>query len=330
MVAHLEFDRVRETEVPAGPDAMAAATAELLVHRGVLEQAALDRARHVAQESGKRLDAALVQLGLVKERVVAETQAELLGVPLVTAERFPPKPLFADRLKAKFLRKANAVPLAIEGDRLLVAMADPFDEFTLQAVAAAVGRPVAIAVAVPLEVEEALDQLYPELDPAEQEALAQEMGDGDEEDAERLKDLASEAPVIRLVNQIISRAVETQASDIHFEPFADKLRLRYRYDGILHEAESPPRRLGAAVVSRIKIMARLDIAERRLPQDGRLQLAVRGQDIDLRVSTVPSLYGETVVLRVLDRNAVEFDFAKLGMPAVVVERLRCALELPNG
>src|ERR1700735_3787341 len=268
MVANLEFDHGpeidRALEVPAGADAMAAAVADLLVERGILDTAALDRARHVALESGKRLDAILVQLGLVKERVLAETQAALLGVPVITAESFPQKPLFADRLKAKFLRKANAVPLSIEGDRLLVAMADPFDEFTREAIAAAVGRPVSIAVAVPLEVEEALDRLYPELDPAQQDALAQEMGDGDEEDAELLKDLASEAPVIRLVNQIISRAVETQASDIHFEPFADKFRLRYRYDGILHEAESPPRRLTAAIVSRIKIMARLDIAERRL------------------------------------------------------------------
>jgi general secretion pathway protein E len=330
MVANLEFDPVREAEVPAGPDAMAAAIADLLVHRGTLDAAALDRARNVAHESGKRLDAVLVQLGLVKERVLAEAQAELLGVPLITADSFPQKPLFADRLKAKFLRKANAVPLSIEGDRLLVAMADPFDEFTRQAISAATGRPVAVAVAVPLEVEEALDRLYPELDPAEQEALAQEMGDGDEEDAERLKDLASEAPVIRLVNQIISRAVETQASDIHFEPFADKFRLRYRYDGILHEAESPPKRLTAAIISRIKIMARLDIAERRLPQDGRLQMAVRGQEVDFRVSTIPSLFGEKVVLRVLDRQAVSFDFAKLGLHPAVVRQFSEALELPNG
>src|ERR1700761_2233790 len=172
MVANLEFDHGRETEAPIGPDAMAAAIADLLVHRGVLDAAALDRARSVAHESGKRLDAVLVQLGLVKERVLAETQAALLGVPLITAESFPQKPLFADRLKAKFLRKANAVPLSLEGDKLLVAMADPFDEFTLQAIASAVGRPAAVAVAVPLEVEEALDRLYPELDPAEQEALA--------------------------------------------------------------------------------------------------------------------------------------------------------------
>ena len=151
-----------------------------------------------------------------------------------------------------------------------------------------------------------------------------------EEDAERLKDLASEAPVIRLVNQIITRAVETNASDIHVEPFEDRLRVRYRYDGVLHEADNPPIRLAAAITSRIKIMARLDIAERRLPQDGRIRLAVRGQEIDFRVSTVPSLHGETVVLRILDRAAVAFDYAKLGLPPAVIDRFQEALALPNG
>jgi len=151
-----------------------------------------------------------------------------------------------------------------------------------------------------------------------------------EEDAERLKDLASEAPVIRLVNQLIARAVETHASDIHVEPFPDRLRVRYRYDGVLHEIEPPPARLQAAIISRIKIMARLDIAERRLPQDGRIKLTVRGHEIDFRVSTIPSLHGEKVVLRVLDRTAVEFDYEKLGLPADIRQGIERALELPNG
>ncbi len=136
--------------------------------------------------------------------------------------------------------------------------------------------------------------------------------------------------MIRLVNQIIARAVETQASDIHIEPFEDRLRVRYRYDGVLHEADSPPPRLTPAIISRIKIMARLDIAERRLPQDGRIKLAVRGQEVDFRVSTIPSLHGETVVLRVLDRSAVAFDYARLGLRRAVVDRLDAALDLPNG
>ncbi len=136
--------------------------------------------------------------------------------------------------------------------------------------------------------------------------------------------------MIRLVNGIINRAVETQASDIHIEPFEDRLRVRYRYDGVLHEADSPPVRLTAAIISRIKIMSRLDIAERRLPQDGRIKLAVRGSEVDFRVSTIPSLHGETVVLRVLDRTAVSLDYTALGIAPAVVEQLRQVFELPNG
>ena len=211
----------------------------------------------------------------------------------------------------------------------MLAMADPLDVFTRNAVAAAIGRPVAVAVAVPIELEAAFDRLYSELGEGDgdgETAMDGVIADAEpaEEDAERLKDLASEAPVIRLVNQMIARAVETHASDIHLEPFPDRLRVRYRYDGVLHEAEPPPPRLQAAIISRIKIMARLDIAERRLPQDGRIKLTVRGHEIDFRVSTIPALYGEKVVLRVLDRTAVEFDYAKLGLPAEIRARASSA------
>jgi general secretion pathway protein E len=312
-------------------DAAIAALTQRLVERGLLDARTLDRARRVAAESGQRLDAVLIQLGLVGERALAECLAALLGIRVVTSDRFPDEPLLADRLKPKFLRHARALPIAIDNTGLVVAMADPLDRFTCQSIAMATGRAITVEVAVPIELDAALDRLYPEEVPSGE--VVDEFPEGGEpleEDAERLKDLASEAPVIRLVNQIIARAVETQASDIHIEPFEDMLRVRYRYDGVLHEADAPPSRLTAAIVSRIKIMSKLDIAERRLPQDGRLKLAVRGQEIDFRVSTVPSLYGETVVLRVLDRTAVEFDFAKLGMPAPVTQRFLAGLDLPNG
>ena len=211
----------------------------------------------------------------------------------------------------------------------MLALADPLDRFTADAIAAATGLKVRIEVAVPIELEAALDRLCPAEDTAAK-GDAETGADPLEEDTERLKDLASEAPVIRLVNQIIARAVETQASDIHIEPFEDALRVRYRYDGVLHEVESQPPRLAAAITSRIKIMARLDIAERRLPQDGRIRLAVRGQEVDFRISTVASMYGETVVLRVLDRSTVVFDYARLGLAEPVVARLSQALQLPNG
>ena len=308
--------------------------AALLVERGHCDGHSLERGRRVASESGQRLDKVLIQLGLVSERDLAEAYAALLGLPLASPDHYPQgDPLLPDRLGARFLRAARVVPMAQEGGRLLVAVADPLDAFVPAAVTAAIGGlSVSLLVGVPIELDAALDRLYPDPargqapDGAQEGAAAEPM----EDDAERLKDLASEAPVIRLVNQIIARAVETGASDVHVEPFEDRLRVRYRYDGVLHEAAPPPARLAAAITSRVKIMSRLDIAERRLPQDGRIKLAVRGQEVDFRVSTIPSLHGETVVLRVLDRSAVAFDYARLGLSPGVVGKLDAALALPNG
>jgi general secretion pathway protein E len=302
-----------------------------LLDNGAIDQRTLDRARRVAAETGGRLDRVLTQLGLISERGLAEAFAQLLAAPLAAAADYPDEPLFVDRLQGKFLRRAHALPISAGEQRATLAMADPLDAFTKNAVAAALGCPVAIAVAVPIELEAAIDRLYSE-EVEDGTATDEIVADAEpaEEDAERLKDLASEAPVIRLVNQLIARAVETHASDVHLEPFPDRMRVRYRYDGVLHEVEPPPPRLQAAVISRIKIMARLDIAERRLPQDGRIKLTVRGHEIDFRVSTIPALYGETVVLRVLDRTAVEFDYVKLGLPQDIRVGVERALELPNG
>jgi general secretion pathway protein E len=305
-----------------------------LVDSGAIDRRTLDRARRVAAETGARLDQVLTQLGLVSDRGLAEALAQLIAAPLVGTADYPDAPLFHDRLKPKFLRRVRALPIAAGDDRATLAMADPLDVFTRNAIAAALGRSVAVAVAVPIELEAALERLYAELGEGSEaeEVLNDLVADAEpaEEDAERLKDLASEAPVIRLVNQLIARAVETHASDVHLEPFPDRLRIRYRYDGVLHEVEPPPARLQAAVISRIKIMARLDIAERRLPQDGRIKLTVRGHEIDFRVSSIPSLHGEKVVLRILDRTAVEFDYAKLGLPADIRQGIERALDLPNG
>jgi general secretion pathway protein E len=300
-----------------------------LEERGLCDAKTLERARRVAAENGQRLDRVLTQLGLVSEQSLAEAMSALLSLARAEPADYPAEPVLPDRLKAKFLRKARAVPLAVQDGALLLAVTDPFDGFVVQAVAAAAACPVVLKIALPIELEAALERLYP--DP--NAAVALETGEpaaAREEDAERLKDLASEAPVIRLVNQMIARAVETQASDIHVEPFEDRLRVRYRYDGVLHEAESPPTQLQAAIISRIKILSRLDIAERRLPQDGRLRLAVRGQDVDFRVSTVPSLHGETVVMRILDRTAVAFDYSHLGLPDRVTTAFRQGLDQPNG
>jgi general secretion pathway protein E len=300
----------------------------LLVREGHCDVKSVERGRRVAEENGQRLDRVLNQLGLVTERGLAGAYAALLALPVTDPSRYPAEPLCADQLSVPFLRSARAMPIAEEGGTLVLTVTDPLDIFTAEAVAAATGRPVRLEVAVPIELEAAFARLYPE----ETEQPDPETPEGAplEEDTERLRDLASDAPIIRLVNQMIWRAVETRASDIHIEPFEDRLRIRYRYDGVLHEVDSPPSQLIAAITSRIKIMAHLDIAERRLPQDGRIRLAVRGQEVDFRVSTVPSMHGESVVLRVLDRAAVTFDYAHLGLPPAIARQFSDALDLPNG
>ncbi|NHO32820.1 type II secretion system protein GspE [Acetobacter sp. LMG 1636] len=304
-----------------------------ILERGVCESRALDRARNVVTETGQPLALVLLQLGLVSETDLARTYAALLGKDVIDAPRLAEiiDPVMPDRLGARFLHHARAVPIKHTSGLIHLAMADPLDDYTCAAAKLATGCHVVREVARPADLEVALTRLYPENDD-ENEDGAPLLTDDDpaEEDTDRLKDLASEAPVIRLVNQLIFRAVETRASDIHIEPFEDRLIVRYRYDGVLHEVDSQSPRMTSALISRIKIMARLDIAERRLPQDGRIKLAVRGHEVDFRVSTVPSLHGEIAVLRVLDRTTVSFDYARLGLAPGIISAFRTALELPNG
>src|SRR5216684_1517770 len=210
------------------------------------------------------------------------------------AAGYPELPILEERVSARFLRECRALPLTEDESELALAMADPTDSYTVNAFEMVTGRKVKALVAIPTELEAALERLYG----AGKSALGQIIGDveqrddiGFDADVQQLKDLASEAPVIRLVSLIITNALEMRASDIHFEPFENRLIVRYRIDGVLHEIESPPRRLSAAVISRIKIMANLDIAERRLPQDGRIKARVQGKEVDVRVSTVPTMHG---------------------------------------
>lgn len=304
--------------------------AALLMARGHCDARTIERGQRMAGETGRRFDQVLLQLGLISERDLAVAFGALLALPLCDAAAYPTVPVLPERLGLRFLRDIRAMPLRIEDGCLRMAAADPLEPFLPAALTAATGLPVALEVALPIELDAAFARLYEGGAEASDAAAGATEAVGSEEDAERLKDLASEAPVIRMVNQLIARAVETRASDVHIEPFEDRLRIRYRYDGVLHQIEQPPAHLIPAITSRIKIMARLDIAERRLPQDGRIKLAVRGQDVDFRVSTIPSLHGETVVLRILDRSAVTFDYARLGLAPEIIEILRRKLALPNG
>ena len=306
---------------------------EILIERGKLDAAGLDRALRLQQETHEKLGILLVTLGLVAQRDVAEALAHQLGMPLVEAAGYPELPILEERVSARFLRDARVLPLAEGEHELVLAMADPTDSYTISAFEMVTGLKVRPQVAIPTELEAALERLYG----VGKSALGQILGDVEQRDdlafdadVQHLKDLASEAPVIRLVSLIITNALEMRASDIHIEPFENRLIVRYRIDGVLHEVESPPRRLSPAVISRVKIMANLDIAERRLPQDGRIRLRVQGKDIDLRISTVPTMHGESVVMRILDKGGVALDFKRLGFEEGTLKAFLDVLLEPHG
>jgi general secretion pathway protein E len=305
---------------------------QLLVESGRLDRSGLSRAQRAREASHDRLHVLLPKLGLVSEREVAEALAQLLDLPLASEADYPDLPLPGDRVSANFLKEARIVPLTDSAEGLTVAMADPLDRYTIGAMQLFAGKSVLPWVGVPADIEAALERLLGRSGTTgETIQQVDDQGElGAEDDVQRLRDLASEAPVVRIVNRLISRAVESRASDIHIEPLEQDLRVRYRIDGVLREVEAPPLQLRAAIISRIKIMARLNIAERRLPQDGRIKLAVRGKDIDLRVATMPTMHGEAVVLRILDRASVALDFTSLGFDGAALDAYHEALTRPNG
>jgi general secretion pathway protein E len=308
--------------------------ANRLIEAGKLEPAALDRVLRLQASSEERLEQLLIKLGLASERDVAEAFARELDLAVASPADFPNEPLLDGRISKKFLKQAGVVPLADTEHGLLLAMVDPLDGFALRAIEMASGKKALPCVALPSELEAAYARLYEEdtaLGQIVDRAEAELIGDDElTEDVGRLRDLASEGPVIRLVNHIISRAVENRASDIHIEPFQNRLALRYRIDGILREQTAPPLRFKPAILSRLKIMARLNIAERRLPQDGRIRIAVQGREFDLRVATTPTLHGESVVMRILDRTSLVTDFTQLGFIEKKLERFLSVLDLPQG
>lgn len=286
--------------------------ADCLVRKGKVREAEINRARRLAaQTDDQPLPALLMKLGIVSERDIAEALAEVSGLPLVGANDYPETSPLPDAVATRFLKENRIVGIGAKDDAFEVAVADPLEQSLMQALALACEKSVSPKVGLPSEIERAIEQQL-----GAGKTLMGQLVDnfgGDDEvneaDVEHLKDLASEAPVIRMVNLIMQRAVESRASDIHVEPFEERLKVRFRVDGVLKEVEAPPVRSTAAVISRIKIMAKLNIAERRLPQDGRIKLQVIGKELDLRVSTVPTMFGESVVIRLLHKESIKFDFA---------------------
>ena len=320
----------------ATPDTPEARIVARLRASGRLKDVDLARAQRLHAEAGGSLLTLLGRLGLVSERDHADACAAELGLQLLSAKAVPEEPPElvdgAQPLSVRFLRQFHVLPIGESRGRLHVWMSDPHDDYALDAVRLATGCDIAPAVGLRSEIDDLIERWYGQGRSAMGTIIesADGEGGGDVDDVEHLRDLASEAPVIRLVNLVIQRAVELRASDIHIEPFESRLKVRYRVDGVLIDGESPPVNLTAAVISRIKIMARLNIAERRLPQDGRIMLRVQGKELDLRVSTMPTAHGESVVMRLLDRETVVFDFYRLGFTDEFLPQFNKVLDQPHG
>jgi len=307
---------------------------EILVERGKLDIANLERALRIQDvDKRERIGAVLIRTGMTAERDVVDALSIQLNLPIVVVSAYPELPVLEERISVRFIKESRSLPLHEDDVQLVLAMVDPLDAYVLNAYQLVTQRKVVARLAVPTELDAAFERLYgsgkSSMDQIVGEAQTRDDDSGNE-DLQQLKELASEAPIIRLVSLIISHALEARASDIHIEPFENRLIVRYRVDGVMHEVESPPRRFSAAVISRIKIMASLDIAERRLPQDGRIKLRIQGKEIDLRVSTVPIMHGESVVMRILDKSGTALDFATLGFDPAVLERFLQVLMQPHG
>jgi len=315
---------------PAGGPAPRGRLGDMLIAKGLLDADDLERALELQKERDDKIGRILIDLGFVAPRDILATLAEQLDVPLLAAEDFPEALPALERLTPRYMRRYLFVPLMLDGSTLRVAMADPLDFETVATIRRFTSCDVEAGLAAERDIVDAIDRAFGE----EEEEKKDEFGGFDADDAaqiEHLRDMASEAPVIRYVNTLIAQALDQRSSDIHVEPFEKDFRIRFRIDGVLQEQEPPARELRAAVTSRLKLMAKLNIAERRLPQDGRIQIKVMGHDVDLRVSTLPTLWGESVVMRLLDRSATDFyELTRLGFDDHMLGRMEFFTSLPHG
>ena len=272
----------------------------------------------------------LIDQGFISEEDLLKILGKYFNMPYISLKKHVGKNLFIENISENFMRGSKFVPLELKENTLTIAVSNPFDDNMFDAIKMATGYEVDICLAKAEEIEDSISSDSSSMDRIIEDYDESSIDVDEEGDVDHLKDLASEAPVIRLVNLIISRAVELQASDIHFEPFEDSFHIRYRIDGILHDMESPPKNLQAAVISRIKIMSKLNIAERRLPQDGRIKLRVQGKQIDFRISSLPTLFGESVVMRILDSESITFDLNSLGFPQKNLQSFENLIARPHG
>lgn len=306
---------------------------EYLVENGKITHRDVERALVARAEMGGMFGQILVKLGLVSEMDVAQALTQTLQVPLILSNEYPEEAVVIPGLSLDFMLGNTVVPVAATRESATFAAAVPQDQFVRKALGLALDRPVTLCLGLESEILSALQKYTVSDDMSDQnedESSFDAYAD-DREFVEHLKDLASEAPIIRLVNQIIHRALDLGASDIHIEPFDDGLHLRYRVDGVIQEFADPPQASYApAIASRVKLLANLNIAEQRLPQDGRIMTRVKGHELDLRVSTIPTVHGESIVMRVLDRQSIRLSLSDMGFDEETLVRYRDLLARPHG
>ncbi|MBI3882308.1 MAG: type II/IV secretion system protein [Verrucomicrobia bacterium] len=308
--------------------------------RGLLDDLQLESVLEEHNRSGKPISQVLSDFGFLDTDAQLQLYADELGTQVVEIRDADLDPEVVKLLPASSARVHQAIPVALFGNTLQVALADPFNPSAVDELGYVTGKEIQVVVADPKAIESAINKLYAE-DTESVSDLLKNLGE-DEKIAHELEelatghggvelaDIANETPIVRFVNLVLYQAIQDRASDIHFEPFEDEFKIRYRVDGALYEMAPPPKHLALPVISRLKVMSNLDISERRLPQDGRINYSVAGKPIDLRVSTLPTQFGESVVLRVLDRSAVNLDLSQLGFPKFVQEYVYGALNQPNG
>ena len=311
---------------------------ELLVRNQLISDDQLAQAISEQKKEGIRLGAALVKLGYVQEHDLASFLSKHYGVPSINLAEFDVDPAVVSLIPAEVAQKYQLVPINRAGATLIVAMADPSNIFAIDDIKFMTGFNVEVVVAAEAAIKEAIDTYYDQsatmadaLEGLEDFDDLELVEDGVFDDVNELERASEDAPVVKLVNLILTDAIKKKASDIHIEPYEHSFRVRYRIDGVLYEVMKPPRKLKNAITSRLKIMASLDIAERRLPQDGRIKIKMgRGQEMDYRVNCLPTLFGEKVVLRLLDKSNLQLDMTKLGYEEQALAWFKKEIHKPFG
>jgi type IV pilus assembly protein PilB len=317
-----------------------AVLSELIRERNLVSPEQFHEIQEEHERTGKPLARVIVDFGLIEEEQLLRAVAEHLSLEFINIEDTDVPQNVLRVMPASVARMYGAVPVAMNGNTVTVAVMDPYNPQLAEELAFVLGKDVQLAVARPKQIEETIARFFGE----DNESIKDVLQDMEEQlasaeavesvvksgGATALEELAGQAPIVRFVNLILFQAIQDRASDIHFEPFEDEFKVRYRVDGALYEMAPPPKHLALPVISRIKVMSNLNIAERRLPQDGRIQLNVGGRQVDLRVSTLPTQYGESVVLRVLDRTVVNLEIENLGLPTEIYEKLKELIKIPNG